>query len=107
MPLLGRPDWVLEFGCYISAGHCASDVAPGGEYTRTYLTLSIAGKTVVESTTHCLHGAPDELVMFGGQPLERVPAHPLRLATVAVRFLLALLAVRRWALFPLTEDDFH
>lgn len=55
MPLLVCPDWVMQFGCYFSAGHCASNIAPGGEYTRTYLTLSIAGKTVVESTTLLFH----------------------------------------------------
>jgi hypothetical protein len=31
-----------------------------------------------------LYRSPDELVMFGGQPLKCAPAHPLRLATVAV-----------------------
>ena len=32
-----------------------------------------------------LYRSPDELVMFGGQPLECAPAHPLRLLAPAVQ----------------------
>jgi len=31
-----------------------------------------------------VHGSPDELVMFRSQPLKCAPAHPLRLAAIAV-----------------------